>query len=162
MDARMLRELELDGVVRLYTPLAAATQEPAPEPRRVLAVFVPVVEWLVATTGTEEAPFTAPEAKLLDAMLVAVGAAPMFDPAVGFAEAMRQHQPRLVFVLGEEAAHALLATGEPIEALRGRVHDCQGLPAVITFHPSHLLEAGRAKAQAWEDLLLARRSGARA
>ena len=41
--------------------------------------------------------------------------------------------------LGASAAKALLNTAEPINRLRGRVHDYRGWPVVCTYHPASLL-----------------------
>jgi DNA polymerase len=39
--------------------------------------------------------------------------------------------------------------------LRGRVHRYQGVPLVVTYHPSYLLRSLPEKAKAWDDLCLA-------
>jgi DNA polymerase len=39
--------------------------------------------------------------------------------------------------------------------LRGRVHDFQGVPVVVTYHPASLLRSPADKAKAWADLVLA-------
>jgi uracil-DNA glycosylase family 4 len=51
---------------------------------------------------------------------------------------------------------SLLKTGEPIGRLRGRVHEVQGVPVVVTYHPAYLLRNPLDKARSWEDLCLAR------
>jgi hypothetical protein len=160
MDARMLRELELDGVVRLYAPLAAS-DAPVEVPRVPCALFVPGLEWLVVALGEEGAAFAPPERKLLDAMLAAVGAPAAAGPEAPPDEAFSMHRPRLVLVLGEEAADLFLEPAEATE-LRGSVHRCRGVPAVVTFHPAELLRAPKSKAKAWEELLFARRNAPKA
>ncbi len=47
-------------------------------------------------------------------------------------------QPKVLLVLGATAAHALLDTDAPIGKLRGRVHQYQGLPMIVTYHPAYL------------------------
>lgn len=64
-------------------------------------------------------------------------------------------QPRIILAMGRFAVQALLRTQEPIGKLRGRVHTYQGVPLVVTYHPSYLLRSLPDKARAWEDLCLA-------
>ena len=66
--------------------------------------------------------------------------------------------PRVLVALGQFSAQTLLATQEPLESLRGRVHahHCAGkiIPLIVTFHPEDLLRRQTEKAQAWRDLQL--------
>jgi len=64
-------------------------------------------------------------------------------------------QPRLILAMGRFAVKALLRSDEPIGKLRGRVHRYQGVPLVVTYHPTYLLRNLPDKARAWEDLCLA-------
>ncbi len=64
-------------------------------------------------------------------------------------------QPRLLLAMGRFAAQALLGTDEAIGKLRGRVHQRQGVPVVVTYHPAYLLRTPADKARAWDDLCLA-------
>ena len=66
-------------------------------------------------------------------------------------------QPRVILALGRFAAQSLLNTETSIGALRGRVHQYQGIPVVVTYHPAYLLRSLTEKAKAWADLCLARR-----
>jgi DNA polymerase len=66
--------------------------------------------------------------------------------------------PKLILALGKSAATALLGVDATIASLRGRVHQYQGVPLVVTYHPAYLLRTLPDKAKAWEDLLLARRT----
>ena len=50
------------------------------------------------------------------------------------------------------AVQALLRTDEPIGRLRGRVHQYQGVPLVVTYHPAYLLRNPADKAKTWEDI----------
>ncbi len=63
--------------------------------------------------------------------------------------------PRIILAMGRFAVQALLRTDEPIGRLRGRVHQYQGVPLVVTYHPAYLLRNLPDKAKAWEDLCLA-------
>jgi len=67
-------------------------------------------------------------------------------------------RPRLIVALGKVAATTLLRVDATIASLRGRVHRCQGLPLVVTYHPAYLLRSLPDKSKAWEDLVLARRT----
>ena len=64
--------------------------------------------------------------------------------------------PKVILLMGRFAVQAMLHTDASIASLRGRVHTCQGIPAVVTYHPAYLLRTLTDKARAWEDLLLAR------
>ena len=61
-------------------------------------------------------------------------------------------RPRIILAMGRFAVQALLRTDEPIGRLRGRVHNYQGVPLVVTYHPAYLLRNLPEKAKAWEDL----------
>lgn len=67
-------------------------------------------------------------------------------------------QPRLIVTLGKVAAQNLLATGDSIASLRGRLHEFAGIPLIATYHPAYLLRSLTDKAKAWEDLCFARRT----
>lgn len=64
-------------------------------------------------------------------------------------------KPKLILAMGRFAVQSLLQSTEPLGKLRGRVHDCQGVPVVVTYHPSYLLRNPADKAKAWADLVLA-------
>ncbi len=64
-------------------------------------------------------------------------------------------KPKLIVALGKTAASALLNTDATIASLRGRVHDYQGIPLIISFHPAYLLRSPLEKARAWQDMCLA-------
>ena len=64
-------------------------------------------------------------------------------------------QPGIVLAMGRFAVQSLLGTSEPIGKLRGRVHQVQGVPVVVTYHPAYLLRNPADKAKAWADLCLA-------
>jgi DNA polymerase len=65
-------------------------------------------------------------------------------------------QPKLIVVLGEQVSQRLLGSNEPLDALRGKVHEFQGTAVVVSYAPSHLLQHTQDKAKAWADLCLAR------
>ncbi len=65
-------------------------------------------------------------------------------------------QPAVIVALGKTAAQALLGSNFNVRSLRGRAHNRDGLPVVVTFHPAFLLDNPAEKARSWEDLCLAR------
>ncbi|WP_439891352.1 uracil-DNA glycosylase [Ralstonia sp. 25C] len=126
-------------------------------------------------------PFVGQAGKLLDSMLRAVGLsrekgvfianvlkcrppgnrdpepdeAAMCDPYLKRQIALVK--PRIIVVLGRIAAQNLLQTQTPVSKLRGKVHEVEGVPVVVTYHPAYLLRTLTDKARAWEDLCLARK-----
>ncbi len=64
-------------------------------------------------------------------------------------------QPRVILAMGRFAIQSLLGSTEPMGKLRGRLHDFQGVPVVVTYPPSNLLRNPVDKAKAWADLVLA-------
>jgi DNA polymerase len=145
-------------------------------------------DWLVIgeAPGAEEdaqgEPFVGQAGKLLDAMLASIGLARgdkvyitnvlksrppgNRDPEPDEVAACRPYllaqieliRPKLILALGRVAAQSLLDTDEAIGRLRGRVHQFQNVPLVVTYHPAYLLRNLTDKARAWEDLCLARRT----
>ena len=70
-------------------------------------------------------------------------------------------RPKVILAMGRFAALSLLAESSPELAslpfgkLRGQVYRYQGVPVVVTYHPSRLLRAQEDKVGAWADLCLA-------
>lgn len=64
-------------------------------------------------------------------------------------------QPKLILALGRFAVQSLLKTEASIASLRGRLHEYQGVPVVVSYHPAYLLRNLLDKAKAWEDLKFA-------
>jgi uracil-DNA glycosylase family 4 len=65
-------------------------------------------------------------------------------------------KPKLIVALGEFTAQILLESEQAIASMRGKLHDYQGVPVVVTYHPAYLLLNLADKAKAWEDLCLAK------
>ena len=84
-------------------------------------------------------------------------------------------KPKLIVALGKTAATSLLRMGDAegighpsaspsrglgrdatLGSLRGTVHDYQGVPLIVTYHPAYLLRSPAEKAKAWQDLCFAR------
>ncbi|MFT7116027.1 MAG: uracil-DNA glycosylase family 4 [Rhodoferax sp.] len=70
-------------------------------------------------------------------------------------------QPKVILALGRFAAQTLLQASRPEVAsvplgkLRGQVYRYQGIPVVVSYHPTYLLLRPLEKARAWADLCLA-------
>ncbi len=64
-------------------------------------------------------------------------------------------RPKIILAVGRIAAQNLLKTATPIGKLRGLVHDYQGVPLVVTYHPAYLLRSPLEKRRAFDDLRLA-------
>jgi uracil-DNA glycosylase len=144
--------------------------------------------WMVIgeAPGAEEdkqgQPFVGQAGKLLDAMLASIGLSrhknvyianvlkcrppnnrrPLPEEVSACVAFLHQQlefvQPNIVIALGATAAQALLNTDAPIGQLRGKVHDYQGRPLIVTYHPAYLLRSPTEKFKAWEDLCLAKRT----
>ena len=152
----------------------------------VFGVGNPDADWLVIgeAPGAEEdrrgEPFVGRAGQLLDQMLLAVGQRreTVFianilkcrppnnrDPnpdesAAGRAYLTRQIelvQPKIILAVGRIAAQNLLGSDAAVSRLRGRPHDLDGIPLVVTYHPAYLLRSPSQKGKAWSDLCLARR-----
>lgn len=61
-------------------------------------------------------------------------------------------QPKIICALGRTAATALLGSQAPMNQLRGKTFQWEGIPLIVTFHPAYLLRNPAAKPQVWEDM----------
>ena len=61
----------------------------------------------------------------------------------------------VVVAVGEKIAQQLFASTQPLEILRGKIHDTNGLQVVATYHPDDLLLHLPNKAKTWDDLCIA-------
>ena len=64
-------------------------------------------------------------------------------------------RPKVIVAMGRFAVQSLLKTTEPIGRLRGKVHQYEGVPVIVTYHPAYLLRTPADKGKAWADLCLA-------
>jgi DNA polymerase len=73
-----------------------------------------------------------------------------------YAEIARKHirlaRPKRLLLFGDGPCQALL--GKRLVDARGHVHKIEGVRAVATFHPRHLIKRPLDKSLAWQDLLL--------
>lgn len=63
--------------------------------------------------------------------------------------------PQAILCVGRIAAQRLLGSEETIGRMRGRVHQLDGVPVVVTYHPAYLLRSPGEKRKSWADLKLA-------
>mgnify|MGYP003795550007 CR=1 FL=1 len=66
-------------------------------------------------------------------------------------------KPRVICCMGRHAAHALLKTDTSLSRLRGKLHQYQGIPLIVTYHPAALLRNPDYKRAVWEDVKWVRR-----
>lgn len=64
-------------------------------------------------------------------------------------------RPKVIVALGRFAAQTLLKSDATISSLRGRVHEYEGVPVIVSYHPAYLLRSLPDKSKAWTDLCLA-------
>jgi DNA polymerase len=57
--------------------------------------------------------------------------------------------------VGRVAAQSLLKTNKSLADLRGVIHQVEGVPLVVVYHPAYLLRSLHEKKKAWQDLQLA-------
>ena len=155
----------------------------------VFGVGNPDADWMIIgeAPGAEEdrrgEPFVGRAGKLLDQMLLAVGQSrekvfianilkcrppnnrdPKPDEAAACRDYLEQQialvQPKIVLAVGRIAAQNLLGSDEPVGRMRGRPHELDGIPLVVTYHPAYLLRSPSQKSKSWNDLCLAKRLAA--
>ncbi len=142
--------------------------------------------WMIIgeAPGAEEdrqgEPFVGRAGQMLDEMLRAIGQSreSVFiatalkcrppnnrDPEIAEAAACRAYlqrqialvRPDVILAVGKLAVQNLLQTDAPVDSMRGRQHDLDGVPLVVTYHPAYLLRSPSQKSKAWSDLCLANR-----
>ena len=64
-------------------------------------------------------------------------------------------KPKLIIALGKVAAVNLLKRDAAVASMRGKIHQYQGIPLIVTYHPAYLLRSLPEKAKAWVDLCFA-------
>ena len=89
------------------------------------------------------------------ATFVAVTAAAAAAEGDAIATAIATVAPRAIVALGRAAAAAVLGSDAPLGHWRGRRHEREALPVVVTFSLAFLLRHPDEKAKAWADLCLA-------
>ncbi len=61
-------------------------------------------------------------------------------------------KPKMILCMGRIAGHKMLETEDALNKLRGQLFDYNGIPLMVTYHPSALLRDQSLKAPAWQDL----------
>jgi uracil-DNA glycosylase len=64
-------------------------------------------------------------------------------------------EAKVIIAMGETAAQQLLNSTESLEQLRGKTHNYQNIPLIVTFHPQDILQHLPNKAKTWDDLCMA-------
>jgi uracil-DNA glycosylase len=76
-------------------------------------------------------------------------------------ECLKMHikilQPSIIISLGKTVAISLLGVDSktPIDDLRGRLHQYENIPLMVTLDPVYLLSHSQEKKKVWSDLCLA-------
>ncbi len=71
----------------------------------------------------------------------------------GFLEAqIHILKPKMILCMGRIAGHKMLDTQAPLGQMRAQLHDYNGIPLMVTYHPSALLRDETLKGPAWQDL----------
>jgi len=152
----------------------------------VFGVGNPAADWMIIgeAPGADEdrrgEPFVGRAGQMLNEMLRAIGQSreSVFianilkcrppnnrDPQPAEAAACRDYlrqqialvKPNIILAVGKIAAQNLLGSDEPVGRMRGRQHDLDGIPLVVTYHPAYLLRSPSQKRKSWSDLCLASR-----
>lgn len=61
-------------------------------------------------------------------------------------------KPKMILCMGRVAGHKLLNIETPMNEMHGKLYDYNGIPVMVTYHPSALLRNVDLKKPAWEDL----------
>lgn len=65
-------------------------------------------------------------------------------------------RPKVLLALGATAAEGLLGSKGSLGDLRNRVHQFDGIPLIVTYHPAALLRNPNWKKPTWDDVRIAR------
>lgn len=141
----------------------AEAQVLAPETAEIIEPEVAQLTFTVILNDNADYLFVLPNTPLLDDewrllqnifMAMRVKAKPA-QSAFNMAELVLTLQPKLLIVLGESTAQALLQCSETLANLRGKLHQFETVALVATHDLAHLLQVSADKAEAWDDLCLA-------
>ena len=65
--------------------------------------------------------------------------------------------PKIICTLGRVASHAVLKTTASMRSLRGVLHEYEGIPVIVSYHPAALLRNAGLKRDTWDDMRWLRR-----
>ena len=159
-----LRELELLPVWKLRAPLKVA--EPVTEKTLMVEVAAEVaIETTAENTSLEliisddkKWVFICPETRMdIDSQST------LFSNILRALKIAKTNKIALenigeasvIVVMGETAAQQLLGSTESLEQLRGKMHNYQNLPLIVTYSKQNMLENLANKAKTWDDLCMA-------
>ncbi len=63
---------------------------------------------------------------------------------------IKKNPPQLLLALGSAVQFLL---HQPLHTLRGKIHDYNGIPLIVSYHPTELLQHPADKKYAYQDLL---------
>lgn len=89
--------------------------------------------------------------------LLSIGCCPDGAPAAWrgpLRERIAAVGPEVVVTLGEQSTKLLLSADQPLERLRGRFHDSDGLKVMPSYHPDAVLADQNLKRGVWNDMKL--------
>ena len=66
-------------------------------------------------------------------------------------------RPKVICTLGRVASQAILRSASSMRQLRGTLHQYEGIPVIVTYHPAALLRNATLKKDTWEDVKWLRR-----
>lgn len=125
-------------------------------------------------------PFVGPAGQLLDKELASIGLSrhtntfianivkcrppqnrvPLPEEAAACASFLEAQiytlRPKMILAAGTTAAKNLLKTTDGVTKLRGKFYEWNGIPLLVTYHPSALLRDVSLKRLAWDDLKMFR------
>ena len=120
-------------------------------------------------------PFVGPAGQLLDRMLYAIGLnrddvfianvlkcrpprnrdplpAEVIQCEPYLQKQLELIKPKVLVSLGRISGQTLLRCNDSLTALRNEIHEYNGIPLIVTYHPSALLRNPRWKRESWIDL----------
>lgn len=71
------------------------------------------------------------------------------------AEILNTAQPKLLVVMGEATAQAILRSPESLDDMRGKLKQYEGVALIATYDATHLLSHLQDKTKTWSDLRIA-------
>lgn len=156
----VFRELELLPVWRLRTPLMPAELPAKAAP--IVEAVIEVKRYECTISENKKWVFVCPAGRAPIALQ-----STLFNNILHALKIEKTNQVQLesfanieasvIIAMGETTAQQLLNSTESIETLRGKTHQLQNSPLIVTYHPNDMLQDLQLKAKTWEDLCLAKR-----
>ena len=158
----VLRELELLPVWKLRAPLKVSELPVEQAPAIVEVATIETVSYECTISDDKKWVFVCPaghapiasQSTLFNNILHALKIEKTNQVQL---KSVADIEASVIIAMGETTAQQLLNTTESIETLRGKTHQLQTSPLIVTYHPSDMLQDLQLKAKTWEDLCLAKR-----